>query len=179
VSDVIYVPFPRELYDNIIRFSDGRLDPIELAVDQLEQFVDRNAFEERLWGDRWEEVAKAYATGQYEAWLKENESRAKLRPLIWKSLTVPHGTEVRMNYYGKDHFARVENGAVVDEAGSFSPAEWCRKVANGTQRNAWRDLWLRFPGERDFVQALNAKGGPAMTAEELLGDLLKLAGDRK
>jgi hypothetical protein len=176
MSDTIYVPFPKSLYNDVIRFSDGKVDPVALAVDQLEAFIERTIDQTDWWGDRWSEVAEIYAPDALEAWQKRNMDRPVRRPVIWKSLTLPPGTELRMTYKGNDHFARVVDGAVVDSDGRFSPAEWCRKIANYTQRNAWRDIWLRMPGEKDFKLAQTLKEEQELLAKRLIADFL---GDRK
>lgn len=171
MPETIYVPFPKRLYDDVIRFSDGKIDPVHLATEQLETFIERTINDVDWWGERWPEVAEIYAPTEYESWKKSAEGRSA-RPLIWKSLTLPNGTEFRMTYKGTDHYAKAVDGAAVDLDGRYSPAEWCRKVANYTQRNAWRDIWLRRPGEKDFKQAQSLKDEQEQLAQQLLTEFL-------
>jgi hypothetical protein len=36
---------------------------------------------------------------------------------------------------------------------NISPSEWASKVAGGTSRNAWRDLWFKEPLSKTWVPA--------------------------
>lgn len=186
MTDILYVPFPRELYEDIIRFSDGKLDPAAMAAEQLENLIERTIDDVDWWGDRWEEVAERYAPAAYDRWADmvtaseptktEAASRPKRVPLVWKMVTVPAGAEVRMNYGGSEHLAKIAHGKIVDLDEEFSPSEWASKVAGGTSRSAWRDLWFRFPGEKDFVAALvlrrRKEKEQAALGEALLSSLL-------
>ncbi len=155
----ILIPIPRELYDDIIRFSDGALDPAEIAVSLLEDWMERSVeFGNYDWMERWEEVAEKYAPHVYKAWLKEQNAdrpvQAQPRDLVWKEVTIPHGSRVRMTYKGRTHYAKVENGSIVDEEGRhFSPSQWAHHIANGTARNAWRDLSFKMPMSSHWIPA--------------------------
>ena len=161
MSDTISVPFPRKLYDDVIRFSDGRLDPVQIAVDELRNLIEGTIEDHGVewWGDRVDEVAEEYAPHIAEKW--RNEDREAItamgrqrRPLAWKEVTIPHGSEVRMQY-GRDHsYARIEDGRIVDEGEGYTPSEWASKVAGGTSRNAWRDLWFKLPTTSQWVPAM-------------------------
>jgi hypothetical protein len=165
MSEMIYVPFNRKLYDDLVRFSDGAIDPASLAVEQVENWIERGFgfglgvedWFENLFGDRLYDLAEKYAPG----WVDEIQNReredyeaymAGRRPLVWKEVTVPGGSEVRMIYRGQQHYAVVKNGRIVDEDGEFSPSSWAAKITN-TARNAWRDLWFKVPGAADWVPA--------------------------
>jgi hypothetical protein len=156
----IYIPFPRTLYDDIVRFSDGRIRPDVLAADQVKAWISSSVefgFGED-WGERIEEVAEKYAPHVYEKWQVEdgavsNDARVNTLPLVWKEVTVPAGSEVRMAYGNGHHYAQVKRGKIVDEDGSYSPSEWASKVAGGTSRNAWRDLWFREPRSKTWIPA--------------------------
>jgi hypothetical protein len=82
----------------------------------------------------------------------QNDVAQKLG-LSWKQVFLPEGTSVSMRYGGAVHYAEISGGAVVDDDGAFTPSEWATKVANNTSRNAWRDLWLRMPGDVQWVLA--------------------------
>jgi hypothetical protein len=157
-ESVVYIPFERELYSDIVRFSDGRIDPAELARAQVLTWVQLSfGVWDEHWGDRADEAAEKYAP-----WLLEDRDRKTLeitsaertrnRPLVWKELSVAPGTEVRMTYNRTDHFAVVQNGKIVDHDGQFSPNEWALKVT-GTARNAWRDLWFKEPHSPGWISA--------------------------
>jgi len=41
-TNYIYIPFDRQLYNDIVQFSDGRLDPVSLAEEQVLDLIERN-----------------------------------------------------------------------------------------------------------------------------------------
>ncbi|AZO72165.1 hypothetical protein [Mesorhizobium sp. M1D.F.Ca.ET.043.01.1.1] len=88
------------------------------------------------------------------------------KPLVWKEVTIPQGSEVRMAYGADHHYAKIQGGKIVDASGEYSPSEWASKVAGGTSRNAWRDLWFRLPLTKDWVpaQTLRSKKGQETNA---------------
>ena len=156
----IYISFPRSLYDDIVRFSDGRIRPEVLAANQVETWVGNSVefgFGED-WGDRIEEVAEIYAPHVHKKWMAEDKaeferSMAENRPLVWKEVTVASGSLVRMAYGGDHFYAAVKAGKIADEDGYHSPSEWASKIAGGTSRNAWRDLWFREQLAKNWLPA--------------------------
>jgi hypothetical protein len=160
---MIMVPVRAQFCIDLVRFSDGRitLDDIgALAEEQILSLLE-GLFDE--FGPKWfarreEEFADIYFPHIAEQVRKAAAKGASKyaggnSPLIWKGLMIPHETDVRMNYAGRDHFAVVRDGMIADEDGAFSPSEWARKVAAGTSRNAWRDLWFKMPPGRKWVPA--------------------------
>lgn len=168
MSDTIFIPFPKRLYDNLVRLSDGKADVPYLAASFLESDIqiglghyDVSHVSEWLWdlfGDRIYELAEEYAPHSLEKWQQaENAEAASYLaardPLVWKEITVPPNSEVRMSYGGAYHYAKVRDGKIVDDDGAFSPSQWAQKVAEGTSRNAWRDLWLKEAQNSEWVPA--------------------------
>jgi hypothetical protein len=70
----------------------------------------------------------------------------------WKNLFLPSATRLRMNFDGKSHYAEVDGDEIMFHGESVSPAQMVNRIAGGT-RNAWRDLWILFPGERNWKLA--------------------------
>ncbi len=183
-TDVVYVPLRRKLYDDIVRYSDGRVNPAAIAESQLESWVatDLQFGTEDHWGDRFEEIAGEYAPHLLKEMDRErNEALTKYReehkPLVWKEVSIRAGSEVRMAYGDTHHYAKVERGCIVDDGKEFSPSEWARKVADNTSRNAWRDLWFREPLSKAWVpaqllrdqakeEAANRKKQPARSSDD-------------
>jgi hypothetical protein len=158
--EAIYIPIRRKLYDDIIRLSDGRLDPVALAENQLEIWIasDLEFGDSDHWGERFGEAAAEYAPHLLEQLDAENEKalaryRDETKPLVWKEVAIPAGSDVRMAYAETHHYAKVERGCIVDDGKSYSPSEWASKVAGGTSRNAWRDLWFRERNSKRWVPA--------------------------
>lgn len=156
-KSLVYIPFDGELYADIVYLSEGKLDPGGIAENLI-----RNWIEDTIHNGLWPEqhlgtVAEKYAPHVYEEWMLE-DSHAESRkenavPLVWKEVTLQAGTEVRMSYGGKHHYAKVNKGRITDADGSYSPSEWASKVAEGTSRNAWRDLWFKVPLSNTWVPA--------------------------
>jgi len=153
----VFIPFDRELYSDIVYLSEGKIDPGSLAETLVRNWIE-NTIHDGLWPEEHlATVAEKYAPDVYDQWSLEDE-RAYERtedatPLVWKEVTVHAGSEVRMAYGGKHHYARVQKGRIADADGAYSPSEWASKVADGTSRNAWRDLWFRDPLSSIWVPA--------------------------
>jgi len=164
--DVIYLPISKRLYDDVVRFSDGHCDLIWTMEEQFHHFIRRTA-DDNCFGvmgndpARLREFLKIYHPDIVDRWDNETavgeeeeaEPSAKWSPLVWKEAEVPAGSEVRMQYAGAYHTARIANGKIIDRDGQYSPSEWASKVAAGTNRNAWRDLYFRLPGKADWTAA--------------------------
>lgn len=165
MTEVVYIPFKRDLYDDLIRFSDGTINPASLAVQEVENWIERgfnyghgaDDWFAELFPERLYDLAEKYAPD----WVDELQRReredgethvAKRLPLVWKEVTVPGGSEVRMIYRGQQHYAVVKDGHIVDDDGDFSPSSWTAKITS-TARNAWRDLWFKVPGSKEWVPA--------------------------
>ena len=56
-----------------------------------------------------------------------------------------------MNY--KSRNAEVRDEEIVFEEMSYSPSQWASKIAGGTSRNAWRDIWIKERGSDRWVLA--------------------------
>lgn len=168
MSELVYIPFDKKLYQDLVRFSDGRIDPAELAEFKVRSWIDMNfslgvdgdwlddSFE-TLFGDGLVKLAEEYAPYWLEALSKRQNAEVEAfiesrRPLVWKEVTVPAGSEVRMLYKGAQHYAVVKNGYILDGDGEFSPSAWAAKVTSSA-RNAWRDLWFKEPGSKDWIPA--------------------------
>jgi hypothetical protein len=83
---------------------------------------------------------------------------------MWKNLLLPPGTNIRMTYKYVAHHANIEGDNFIYQGKKTSPSEFANTVANGTSRNAWRDLWIKRPHDRDFrladeIRRAEGKGG--------------------
>ena len=81
----------------------------------------------------------------------------------WKSLFLPEGTELRMSTAGATCHARVVGDDIIFNGSKVSPRGMTLAIA-GEGRNAWRDLWLRFPGDRHFLPATRCRRERAQAA---------------
>lgn len=165
-EEMVFIPFKKSLYDDLVRFSDGKADPAYLATQQIENWIDLNFsmppnvfsdYFEQLFRDRLFEFAEEYAPHWAEQMAKRGDALIEellesRTPLAWKEITVPAGSEVRMIYRGRHFYGKVWNGQIVDDDGEFSPSSWVFKNTH-TSRNAWRDLWFKSPGSTEWVPA--------------------------
>ena len=156
----IYVAVRSKLNNDIVRLTDGSFDAAVLVETLLEDWIhyslEMNA--EEWFGDRAMEAAEIYNPGLAAQWQAQDEKarsayQKQNRPLVWKELSLRPGTNVRMTYDGVQHYATVKEGEIEDDNGRFSPSQWASKVAGGTSRNAWRDIWFKEPLAKTWVPA--------------------------
>lgn len=74
------------------------------------------------------------------------------RGYLWKTLFLPDTTELRMGLGASTHHARVVGDCIIFQGREVSPRGLTLAIA-GEGRNAWRDLWLKLPGERFWKNA--------------------------
>lgn len=70
----------------------------------------------------------------------------------WKAVFLPSGTALRIRYNSEYHYAKVEGDKLMYDGASVSPNQFAMQVA-GCARDAWRDVWVKRPGDSDFVVA--------------------------
>jgi hypothetical protein len=93
-----------------------------------------------------------------EFWLADQKQFPKtadpngLHGYQWKSLFLPEGTVLRSWSYGENNYACVEGDQIIHRGRSVTPNEFARAFAR-TNRNAWLDLRIRRPGDKQFRQA--------------------------
>jgi hypothetical protein len=85
---------------------------------------------------------------------------------FWKPLLLPPGTVIRMKYKRKVSEASIVGDDFVFAGEKISPSEFANRVANNTNRNAWRDLLIRRPHDREFQLADDLRR-PPLTLEDL------------
>jgi hypothetical protein len=87
-----------------------------------------------------------------QAWLQQctcedpPAAQAAARGYQWKSLFLPEGTLVRFTWRHDTYNAQVCGDAIVYRGRAYSPRALLLHVT-GSVRNAWRELWLRSPGD--------------------------------
>ena len=74
----------------------------------------------------------------------------------WKTLFLPESTLLRMTCGDETRYAQVVGDAIMFEGRAVSPRGMTLAIA-GEGRNAWRDLWLRLPGERYWKSAMSRR----------------------
>ncbi len=101
------------------------------------------------------EKAAAMAIHQWIAAARGQPATIRLPPMRgyqWKSLFLPEGTGLRMYLDGQFHYAQVEGETILYEGRPVTPHGFTTQCG-GRCRNAWRDLWVLLPGERQWESA--------------------------
>lgn len=102
---------------------------------------------------------EAFLMELVRSWMA-NESDSKepridgpaLRGFQWKTLFLPDGTILRTTHGETAEFAKVSGEHIVSEDGTkWTPSLFANRRTKG--RNAWRFIWLRFPGDEAWIRA--------------------------
>lgn len=84
------------------------------------------------------------------------ERGQSLRGFQWKNIFLPEGTSLRTSYFQEVEFAKVVGDRIVaDDGAALTPSQFANRRAKG--RNAWRFVWLRFPGDDYWIRAENRR----------------------
>jgi hypothetical protein len=82
----------------------------------------------------------------------DDTTPAAPRGYQWKSLFLPDGTWVRMAYRGDHEYAHVEGDRLMYKGRPTTPNKFASDHTD-TVRNAWRDISIRMPGEKNWKMA--------------------------
>ncbi|MTW13824.1 hypothetical protein GM658_24740 [Pseudoduganella eburnea] len=85
-----------------------------------------------------------------------HQSASTLDGYQWKCLFLPNGTTLRTVYKRKSYLAHVEGSELRFEGRCVSPGQFVDEVAH-CPRNAWRTIWLRYPNEVEWKQAMTLR----------------------
>ena len=99
--ETIAIPFPKDLYNLIVLRSGGNLDPVQLAIDQVEGFIDANRNDESFW------TPEGLEAFEQEAAPAEADVGDPSTGHQWGPLLLPNGTDLRMKYRGRMHYAQI------------------------------------------------------------------------
>ncbi len=140
----VSVPIPAAIYAEIVLRYRGDRDPGAVIVDVVQDFLERT-FDDVVWTDTDTAI-------QINAeWIKKNGNPNE--GYHWQSVFLPNGTRLKMTYKQRDYFADIQHRKVIHEGGEVSPSEFANRVANNTSRNAWRDIYVKRPGDSDWIFA--------------------------
>jgi len=130
----ISVPMPTELFLQLAAFLEekgDKRDPVSAVADAVDYWLMNADWKEELIQTGPAPDAKGYQ---------------------WKSLYMPHGTQVRMQYRGEWHYATVEGDQLMYDGTATTPGKFANTVAQSS-RSAWRDLWIKRPGDAEWQAA--------------------------
>lgn len=125
---------PATLCDLLIYLrTHNRLDELDEIADQALQ--------------AWLDKAKA------DGW---RHRTVTLQGYQWKDLFLPDGTRLRSSSYGQAEFAVVDGRELLHKGQPTTPNKFNSAVP-GMVRNAWRDIFLQFPGESQWQRAIDCR----------------------
>lgn len=70
----------------------------------------------------------------------------------WKQVFLPEGTRLRASFGRAPYFAVVQGSEIRSGEQSLSPSAFANLKGSGN-RNAWKAVWLRFPGSEQWILA--------------------------
>jgi hypothetical protein len=98
------------------------------------------------------EAIRAYMKQQSAEQAKAQQPAAIDIGYQWKQVFLPEGTKLRASFGREPYFAVVQGVEIKCGEQSLSPSDFANLRGSG-HRNAWRAIWLRFPGSGQWVLA--------------------------
>jgi hypothetical protein len=145
-SSFVCVPIGVAVYNELVlRVGDPNKDVARLVEHAVQSFLDRTA--DNDWSDA------------YAAWKQHSRPDAEFRTRFgnpdngyyWTPLFLPNGTKIAMAYGGRTDEAEIRHEKIVlGDKIIPSPSLLASTIANGTSRNAWRDLRIKRPADLEF-----------------------------
>ena len=155
MSDFVSIPIHRSLYNEFILRSGRDVDVARWIENIVDGFLQDTEGDAQIWSD--EHRRSVLAKEAIEEELQVGDAKLGLH---WQHIFLPNGTTLKMKYQGKDHFARVRHEKLIYGKTKCSPSEFASVVANNTSRNAWRDIWIMRPGDKDWTFADDERRRP-------------------
>ena len=86
----------------------------------------------------------------------------------WKQVFLPDGTRLRASFGGQPYYAIVESTQIKFGKHAISPSCFANLYGSGN-RNAWKAVWLRFPGSEEWLLAEVCRSARQAAIARLLG----------
>lgn len=137
----VCVPIRIELYNEFILRKRENVDVVNWINNIVEDFLESTKDDSVVWSEEYVEEKADFTDLQF---LKVYGDPKK--GYQWKNVFLPNGTKLKMHYQGMDSISEVKHQQVVFNQKEHSPSSFANTVANNTSRNAWRDIWIMFPG---------------------------------
>lgn len=139
MNSQISVPVPAKLFLELVDFlreQGSDRDPVQAVSDAIDYWMENASWKP---ADLMPEIFATKSPGY--TWKYKDDA-----------IFLPHGTEIRMPYKGQYHYARVEGDEIKYKGAPTSPGAFANVVADSS-RNAWRDLWIKRPGDKEWALA--------------------------
>lgn len=127
-----------------LRETDSRRLPAEVANEAISEWIARQR-------GQLPDIVVASAANLLKA-----GGTAAPNGYRWKTIFLPDGTRLRMQWSGSHHDALIQDGNLVFDGRPMSPRQMTIAVA-GKGYNAWRTLWLLLPGATRWKSALQLR----------------------
>ena len=86
----------------------------------------------------------------------------------WKEVFLAEGTRLRASFDHKQYFAVVSGAEIKYGEYAISPSCFANLYGSGN-RNAWRSVWLRFPGSTEWLLADVCRSARKAAIARLMG----------
>jgi len=149
--------------------------PIYFPSDLLEALGEHT-------GHFWSDLAmESIIFDAVRAWMKPAPA-APQQPAVqseagyqWKQLFLPEGTRLRACFGRQPYFATVQGAEIKYGEHAISPSCFANLHGSGN-RNAWKAVWLRFPGSDEWLRADVCRSARNAAIARLFGGNLHEAG---
>ena len=150
-TDYIYVPLHIELYADLIRRS-GKSDVSGYIDHSVESFLERTEGDPDIWSAEYIEKL----VDEEDEKFREKFGDPGRGYHQWHPIFLQNGSELRMSYKGQDYYAEIRHERLWYREESMSPSQFAYHVA-GHNRNAWRNLYIKFPGTGSWKLASDVR----------------------
>ena len=96
----------------------------------------------------------------------------------WKQVFLLEGTRLRACFGKQPYYARVEGAQIKYGEHAVSPSCFANLHGSGN-RNAWKAIWLRFPGSEEWLLADVCRSARKAAIARLIGDAVQADGPQK
>jgi hypothetical protein len=87
----------------------------------------------------------------------------------WKQVFLPEGTRLRASFGRQPYFAVVAGAQIKYGEHAISPPCFANLYGSGN-RNAWKAVWLRFPGSDEWLLAEVCRSARQAAIARMVGD---------
>lgn len=166
MSEFVCIPISCVLFNEFSLRCNRSVDPSPWIENIIRDYLDRTKGDAAIWSAR--HARRVELDEKVEGLL--DSIGPPDQGYQWKNVLLRNGSRIRMTYKGEDHFAFIANGQLRYNDKSTSPSQFAAAVAEGSSRNAWRDLWIQEPqqegdsgwerADRIRTRLKNRKGRP-------------------
>ena len=148
----VCVPIDADIYAEFILRSGKKVNVANFVENIVQDYLDRTEGDADIWSDEHAETFHAQLGEDFEKTYGDPEGFYQ-----WDNLFLENGTQIRMRYKGKNYIAAVRHEEIVFGEEAYTPSLLASKIASGTSRNAWRDLWIKERGSSQWVLAYDLR----------------------